>query len=176
MKKLILLLLFLSLSGCKEKTSTIPTFNIPTNLKETAKFIKTVDGDTLKIVYDNVTQNIRLIGIDTPESKINAKAKKDAAKLHIPVEKLVAQGVVASVYTSSLIPSKSTLYVEFDKQKTDQYKRLLGYVYVNDKMLNSTIINDGYAKPMTIKPNTKYSKDFTAMYKQAVKDKKGLWK
>lgn len=170
-------MLFLSVMwGCqKEKPVTPQYLSLASIPVDVAKFVKTVDGDTLKVVYDNVTQNIRLIGIDTPESRFNAKAISDSKKLKQPVEKIVAQGIIASVYTKSLIKPNSMINIEFDKQKTDQYKRLLGYVFVNGKMLNATIISDGYAYPMTIKPNVKYSKEFIVMYNQAVKEKKGLW-
>lgn len=39
-----------------------------------------IDGDTLKIKYQSSEENIRLIGIDTPESKINKKAEKDSKR------------------------------------------------------------------------------------------------
>lgn len=42
--------------------------------------VKVIDGDTLKIKYQDQEENVRLIGIDTPESKANKKAEKDAKR------------------------------------------------------------------------------------------------
>ena len=41
----------------------------------TTTVTKIVDGDTIKINYDGQEEGVRLIGIDTPESKANKKAK-----------------------------------------------------------------------------------------------------
>ena len=35
---------------------------------------KIVDGDTIKVIYQSKLESVRLIGIDTPESKINKRA------------------------------------------------------------------------------------------------------
>lgn len=42
--------------------------------QEIATVLKIIDGDTLKLNYNGKEENIRLIGIDTPESSKNKKA------------------------------------------------------------------------------------------------------
>ena len=42
--------------------------------------LSVVDGDTLKISYKEQKESIRLIGIDTPESRVNKKTKRDAKR------------------------------------------------------------------------------------------------
>ncbi len=46
--------------------------------KTTATVISVTDGDTLKIEIQGRKEPIRLIGIDCPESRKNAKAKRGA--------------------------------------------------------------------------------------------------
>ncbi|HQO62599.1 MAG TPA: hypothetical protein PK528_03210, partial [Syntrophorhabdus sp.] len=50
------------------------------NAFKKATVIKVVDGDTLKIEMNGQEEAVRLIGIDTPESRINKKAKKDSLR------------------------------------------------------------------------------------------------
>ncbi len=44
----------------------------------TTTVLSVVDGDTLKVSFQGKKENVRLIGIDSLESRINPKAKKDA--------------------------------------------------------------------------------------------------
>ena len=48
--------------------------------QQTTTVVRVVDGDTLKIRYWGKEESIRLIGIDTPESRVNKKTKKDAKR------------------------------------------------------------------------------------------------
>ena len=48
--------------------------------QQTTTVVRIVDGDTLKIRYWGKEESIRLIGIDTPESRVNKKAKRDAKR------------------------------------------------------------------------------------------------
>ena len=50
-----------------------------------------VDGDTLKINHKGQEESIRLIGIDTPESK----AKKDAQRSKSDVETITAMAILS---------------------------------------------------------------------------------
>ncbi len=42
--------------------------------QQTTTVVRVVDGDTLKVRYWGKDESIRLIGIDTPESRANKKA------------------------------------------------------------------------------------------------------
>lgn len=50
------------------------TLALPLQAYEKAKILSIVDGDTVKVIYHNREESIRLIGIDTPESIPNRKA------------------------------------------------------------------------------------------------------
>ena len=144
--------------------------------KFTAKIISIIDGDTLKIDYKGLKESIRLIGIDTPESRINKKIKKDAKRSGKDVETIIAMGKKATEYVEGLVKAGGTVTIEFDVQERDRYKRLLGYVYLpNGNMLNEEIVKAGYASVMTIPPNVKYKDRFLIAYQEAREDKRGLW-
>ncbi|MBX7152326.1 thermonuclease family protein [bacterium] len=140
------------------------------------QIIKIIDGDTFVIRYEGKEEKIRLIGIDTPESKANIKAGKDASRSGKDVETIVAQGQSAKRFVETLIEPGSSVRVELDVQHRDKYGRLLGYLYLDDgKMLNEEIIKAGYASPMTYPPNVRYEKRFRTAYQWARDNKKGLW-
>ena len=148
----------------------------PSHAQQTTTVTRVVDGDTLKVFYLGSEESIRLIGIDTPESRVNKKTKKDAKRSGQDIETIIAMGKRATKYVEGLVKSGDLITIEFDVQERDKYERLLGYVYLsNGKMLNGEIVRAGYANVMTIPPNVKYEDRFLKAYKQAREDKRGLW-
>jgi Micrococcal nuclease (thermonuclease) homologs len=134
---------------------------------------KAVDGDTLKLSNGD---NIRLIGIDTPESRYNSKLERDARRSRKDIDSIIKMGKEASNFTRRLVGGKK-VRLEFDVEKHDRYGRLLAYVYLEDgTFVNSRIIEEGYAQVMTIAPNVKYAQTFLKLEREARQKKKGLWK
>jgi len=148
----------------------------PLNAQQTTTVTRIIDGDTLKVFYLGGEESIRLIGIDTPESRVNKKTKRDAERSGQDIETIIAMGKRATEYVKSLVTAGDTVTIELDVQERDRYKRLLGYVYLsNGKMLNEEIVKAGYANVMTIPPDVKYKDRFLKAYKEARESKKGLW-
>ncbi len=144
--------------------------------QQTTTVVRIVDGDTLKVRYWGKDESIRLIGIDTPESRVNKKAKRDAKRSGQDIKTITAMGKRATEYVESLVRSGDLITIEFDVQQRDRYDRLLGYVYLsNGKMLNEEIVKAGYATVMTIPPNVKYQDRFLRAYREAKERKRGLW-
>ena len=144
--------------------------------QQTTTVTRIVDGDTLKVFYLEGEESIRLIGIDTPESRVNKKTKKDAKRSGQDIETIIAMGKRATEYVESLVKPGGLITIEFDVQERDRYKRLLGYVYLsNGKMLSEEIVKAGYASVMTIPPNVKYKDRFLIAYQEARERKVGLW-
>jgi micrococcal nuclease len=138
--------------------------------------VKVVDGDTLSIAHNGRVENIRLIGIDTPESRRNEKAKKDAARSNGDIQKITKLGKEATRFVRSVVKPGDRIAIEFDKQTRDKYGRLLGYVYLsNGKMLNEEIVKAGYASLLTYPPNVRYQDRFLRAYRQARENNRGLW-
>ncbi len=122
--------------------------------QQTTTVTRIVDGDTLKVRYWGKEESIRLIGIDTPESRVNKTAKRDAKRTGQDLKTITAMGKRATEYVESLVKPGDLITIEFDAQEKDRYGRLLGYVYLsNGKMLNEEIVKAGYANVMTIPPN-----------------------
>jgi micrococcal nuclease len=138
---------------------------------------RVIDGDTIQALYGGVEKRIRLIGIDTPGSRANRKAKKDKNMGEHDLKTIIEMGKKAKAYVNGLIKRGDLITIEFDVQKWDKYGRLLGYVYLsNGKMLNEEIVKAGYAMIMTVPPNVKYKDRLLEAYQEAEEDKRGLWK
>ncbi|MCM3788193.1 thermonuclease family protein [Domibacillus indicus] len=122
-----------------------------------------VDGDTIKVTYKGRAETVRMILIDTPETK----DPKKCVQLY---------GPEATAYTKKYLLDKTkTVSIEFDKDTRDQYGRLLAYVYVNETMFNELLIQNGLARIAVFEPNTKYLKKLQESENKAKSAKKGIW-
>jgi micrococcal nuclease len=145
--------------------------------ENSAVIVRVIDGDTYLIRYLGKEEKLRLIGIDTPETQANRKARKDMDRYEKDIKSMIELGNEARNFVNKLIPAGTKIRLEFDVQRRDQYGRLLAYVYLeNGEMLNEKIIAEGYANPMTYPPNVKYHQLFMIKYQDARYFKKGLWK
>lgn len=141
-----------------------------------AEVVRIVDGDTFVINFNGEIEKVRLIGVDTPESKRNRKAKRDAAEYNENLDDIISMGKEAAAYVKTLIEPDKIVKVEFDVQERDQYGRLLCYVYLrNGKMLNKILVEEGYAQVYTFPPNVKYQDLFLAAQHFARENNKGFW-
>lgn len=125
-------------------------FSLSINSQLKGKIVKVQDGDTVTLLDSVNTQyKIRLYGIDAPE-------------------KGQPHGDKSKEYISSLIAGKEVIV---DVKGTDQYKRILGVVYLGDTNINAEMIRAGYAW------NYKYSKDkyYIKLQEKAKAENKGLW-
>ena len=119
---------------------------------------RVVDGDT--IVLSN-NERVRLIGVDTPETKHPKK----------PVEYF---GREATAFTKRMVGGK-VIKLRYDQQRRDKYGRLLAYVYLpNGIFLNAEIIKQGYGYAYTKFP-FKYMEEFRQYEKEAREARRGLW-
>jgi micrococcal nuclease len=132
-----------------------------------------MDGDTVKL---SGGEHVRLIGIDTPESRYNPKLERDSARSRKDTDAILKMGKEASAFTRRLVEGRK-VRLEFDAQKRDKYGRLLAYLYLEDgTFVNARIIEEGYAQLMTIPPNVKHADTFLKLEQDARKNGRGLWK
>lgn len=159
MKKLFILFLIVSiLCSC----SPIQKQNGPesTNIRYKVPYIRTVDGDTIVVLYNGEERKVRLIGINCEESVA------DEEYLSKTNQENTDNGKAASEWTNKFLTDISEVELEFDTIQEDNYGRLLAYVYVDGVMLNEEILKSGYANLMTIEPNTRYSYLFEKDYNE----------
>ncbi|OUM41059.1 thermonuclease family protein [Arthrobacter sedimenti] len=124
--------------------------------------VRVVDGDTLVINFDGADQTVRLLNVDTPETKHPDK----------PVECL---GPEATQKLESLTPPGTKVGLDFDVERTDKYDRVLAAVFIEDQTLvNAEIARVGLGVPILIEPNKKYYDEVQAAYNEATAQGVGL--
>ena len=122
-----------------------------------------VDGDTVDVRIAGRTERVRLIGINTPETKDPRR----------PVE---CYGPEASALTTLLLPAGTGVRLERDAEARDDYGRLLAYVQRSDGLfVNLELVRQGAAVVLSIRPNTAYAAAIAAAADQARRARRGLW-
>lgn len=126
--------------------------------------VHVVDGDTVDVDFDGRTERVRLIGVDTPETK----------KPNTPIE---CFGPEASEFTAGLLPRGTPVQVVRDVEARDDYGRLLAYVYrsADGLFVNFELVVHGFATPLTIRPNDTFSIEFVDAARAAEAADVGLW-
>jgi hypothetical protein len=120
-----------------------------------ASVVQVVDGDTIRVVIDGQRYTVRYIGINTPETD----------------EQL---GPEASAQNANLVLGK-TVQLEKDVSETDQYGRLLRYVWLGELMVNAELVRLGYANTSTYPPDVKYQTVFLTLERGAHEAGQGFW-
>ena len=135
------------------------------NLSRPYDVYKVIDGDTITVMIDGVNQNIRLIGINSPE----------VASSFTTTECFGAEASGAA--KAQLTNKKVRLESDPASGNKDKYNRLLRYVYLEDGTLfNKWMIAQGYAYEYTYAGIAyKYQTDFKAAQTSAKTGQKGLW-
>ena len=129
-----------------------------------ATVISPIDGDTLTVRIAGRRQDLRLIGVDTPETKHPTK----------PVE---CGGPEAAAFTASQFPRGTRIEIARDTEARDRYGRLLGYVYrAHDGFfLNQALLDNGLAVAYPFEPNTLFSVRFAERARRAQATSRGIW-
>jgi micrococcal nuclease len=157
-----------ALSACVQSEAAdaepITTISVPGSLSANAVIDYVIDGDTVDVIIDGRVERIRLIGIDTPETK----------KRNSPIE---CFGPEASAFTELLLPVGTPVYIERDIVNRDDYGRILGYVYRADNgiFVNYELMRQGFAQPMSIAPNDAFAELFADAARAAEADNVGIW-
>ena len=163
MKKTISLMIFSII-----KKLLIFSFLLPiivfANTKEKVKFVKCVDGDTAKFERNNKVFTLRFLAVNTPETKS-------------PKKGVEFYGKEASNYTCKRLQEAKTIEIEYDNksERKDRYGRNLGWVFLDDKLLQKDLVENGYAKVDYIYDKYKYVEELKEIEKKAKEAKKGLW-
>jgi micrococcal nuclease len=126
-----------------------------------AEVTRVVDGDTVEATVGGTVEDIRYIGLDTPESVA-------------PGEPVECFGRRAAAFNRRLVEGRIVRLV-FDQERRDRYGRLLAYVYLGDEFVNAALLRRGYARTLTIAPNDRFAGLFARLEREAGDSGRGLW-
>ena len=154
--------------------------NITTNINNTDKednqielveatVTKIVDGDTIWVNINGKEEKVRFIGVNCPEY----------------TTKIEEYGKEATEYTTNELLSKK-VYLQKDISQTDDYNRLLRYVWlekidtineenIENYLFNAKLVINGYAQSNYYKPDISLQNYLEKFEKEAKKQKIGIW-
>lgn len=136
----------LALSGCNASTAAetknASGLDISTR-SDQAVVVRVVDGDTFEASINGEKKTVRLLNVDTPETK----------DPNAPVECL---GPEATTGLEQLLPVGSQVKLELDEEPLDKYGRTLAGVFDSSgKLVNAEIARLGLGVPVLTEPNKK---------------------
>ncbi len=126
-----------------------------------AYVVRAVDGDTIEVRIGERTEDVRYIGVDTPET----------VKPDTPVQ---CFGPRASSFNHHLVEHRWVRLV-FGVERRDIYGRLLAYVYLGHRFVNASLVRRGLARSLTIPPNDRFAPLFRRLELRAARAGRGLW-
>jgi micrococcal nuclease len=140
----------------------------------TGRVVRVVDGDTVEARIGHAVEDVRLIGVDTPET----------VKPGTPVQ---CFGERASHFTKQRLTGQRVRLV-LGVERRDVYGRLLAYVYLahptfpglqagksRQRLFNATLVRRGFARTLTIPPNDRFAPRFKRLELAAARAGRGLW-
>lgn len=125
-------------------------------------FSAAVDGDTAKFVIDGETQTVRFLAIDTPETVHPTIGEEPFGK-------------EASDLTKELLGNAANITLEYEDDLTDNYGRVLAWIFVDDILLQEVLVEQGLAEVKYEKSTYKYVKDLYTSQEKAQNEKLGIW-
>ncbi|HID30138.1 MAG TPA: nuclease (SNase domain-containing protein) [Desulfobacterales bacterium] len=118
------------------------------------------DGDTVVLSHG---RRVRYTGINAPEV-----AHEDR-----PAERF---GPEARDFNRKLVFGKK-VRLEFDREKRDQYGRVLAYLFLQDgTFVNAELVKGGHAHCLFRRPNIRYDSLFLRLQREAMAKRVGMWK
>lgn len=133
---------------------------------------RVVDGDTVEARIGEEVEDVRLIGVDTPETV------KPGASVQ-------CFGPRASRFTHRLLEGRPVRLV-FGEERRDVYGRLLAYVHLppangfsegarRSRFVNAILVRRGLARSLTIPPNDRFAPLLRRLELRAARGGRGLW-
>jgi micrococcal nuclease len=126
-----------------------------------APVVRAIDGDTIEVALSDGREDVRYIGVDTPETVK-------------PGEPVQCYGPRASDFNHRLVDGRRVRLV-FDRERRDVYGRLLAYVYVRGRMVSAELVRRGLARTLTIPPNDRFAPLLARLERRAAVAGRGLW-
>ncbi|MBP2366941.1 thermonuclease family protein [Pseudonocardia parietis] len=122
-----------------------------------------VDGDTFDATVDGRSTRIRLLNIDTPETKD-------------PNADVECLGPEAAARLAQLIPVGSTVSLSYDEERIDPHGRTLAGVYDGaGTLVNAELAREGLGTAVLFEPNDRFYDDVLDAQEEARTGARGLY-
>ncbi len=135
--------------------------HVDANTKKTVTLTKCTDGDTAHFLIDGKDTTVRFLAIDTPEY---TKEKEPYGK-------------EASAFTCDALKQADEIQLEYDdgSDKTDKYGRDLAWIFVDDKLLQKMLVEEGLAEVAYLYGDYAYTDELKESQEMAKAAKRNIW-
>ena len=120
---------------------------------EVGLVVRVIDGDTIDVDLGDDVYRVRYVGANTPER--DEACYSDATRAN-----------------KNLVEGKEVTLIR-DTSDTDQYDRLLRYVYVGNTFVNAQLIRDGWAEVVLYPPDDANYDAFVQLERDATRANRG---
>lgn len=130
---------------------------------DAAVVVRVVDGDTVDVRKDGeaAVTRVRLLNIDTPETKHPSKAVQ-------------CRGPEAAALLESLLEEGDHVTLQYDEERYDRFHRTLAGVFEGATLVNAEIARAGLGVPVVFEPNRRFYDEVLAAWNEAEEDGAGL--
>ena len=128
------------------------------------KYLKTSDGDTMRVMLDGENTRVRFLGINTPEVSGEDKIEEP-------------WGNEALAFTREKLDKAKKIEIEYDDvaDHEDRFGRKLAWIWVDDELFEVKLLEEGLAKTYMLKNNYRYANELKAAERKAKQAKIGVW-
>lgn len=116
--------------------------------------VRVIDGDTIRVRLEGQEYSVRYLGIDCPEDGAGAEEARTA-------NQRLLEGQVVTV--------------EMDATDTDEYGRLLRYVWAGERLVNAELVRLGWAVALPQPPDLRYQELLAGLQQEAQAAGRGQW-
>ncbi|WP_330204390.1 thermonuclease family protein [Cyanobacterium sp. Dongsha4] len=129
-----------------------------------AKINRVISGQTLEIVVDKKIFSLRLMGVEIPSN--------------IDYDKKLAQQHLIRLLTNNYHYPLNSVIVKVETQlnQKDKYGRSIGYVWLNNQLINRKVLEGGWAIASLEYTDGKYDQDLLQGEEYARIMENGVWK
>lgn len=150
-------------------SNTVPA---PGNL---VKCIKVLDGDTIRVKWRGNIEDVRILGIDCPETKHGKKLTQQAQSLRLKKEYVLNYGKIARSTTENWLLNRDVnLVFPGDKVQRDSFGRLLAYVEEHGVDIGERLLSGGNAFLWDSEHPRRDT--YELLESEAKKKRKGVWR
>lgn len=134
----------LGLVGCSSSKEPTTAASQESSTTTSATVIRVIDGDTVDVSLEGTETRVRLLNVDTPETK------------H-PNKNVQCLGPEATTFLEGKLPEGTAVTLEYDVEKTDKFGRMLAGVFLsNGEFVNEEIARAGLGTAVVFEPNSKF--------------------
>ena len=133
----------------------------------TGTVTKVLDGDTIQVTTPEQTiLRVRLYGIEAPETP---KTDQRTGRVNLPGQ---PYGEESRKALEDKIVGQQ---IRLDITDIDQYKRMVGILWIGSRNVNLEMLREGHAEVYFIYLSEPYKRQFLQAQREAKSSKRGIW-